>query len=231
MTKSLTSRFSRGLLLALVCVIAGILGLALGARSPAAAASPVSLPPQSDEKSIEISERPDELVEFRTLRLNDVEIAPNRKFSASALAAKSGGQVVDWIQNLQFSLRNRTDKRITYIGFELQFPDTGATGPLMVYREFGIGIHPNAGTPAGAVLRNDVPLSLGPGETATAILSADRLRRIKHFIGLRNFQLADLSRVVVKVLNVFFDDGVMWSTGHYYKPNIAAPGGYERIDR
>jgi hypothetical protein len=97
---------------------------------------------------IEVSERPDELIEFGNLRVKDVQITSSRKFNAATVAVKSGRQIEDWLENLEFSIRNKSDKQITYIQFELQFPDTGVTGPLMVYREFGIGVHPqSAGIP------------------------------------------------------------------------------------
>jgi hypothetical protein len=227
------NRTNGTLVLLAICVASAMLGFLLGGLKPVSAkASGPLLPRQSDEKLIEISERTDELVEFGNLRLKDVTIAPSRKFSAASLAVKGGGEVGDWLENLEFTLRNKTDKQITYIQFELQLPDTEASGPLMVYREFGIGIHPKAvGTLRGGALRNDEPLALKPGDTAIARLSADHLQRIKRFIALRNFQLADINKVVVKILGVFFDDGLMWSSGHYYRGNSTAPGSYERIDQ
>jgi hypothetical protein len=228
-----SSRIKEAMILTAACVISGILGVVLGSsqRVTAGASRPL-LSQLSDEKLIEISERPDELVEFGNLRVKNVQIAPSRKFSAASLAAKSGRQSEDWLENLEFSVRNKSDKQITYIQFELQFPDTGATGPLMVYREFGIGVHPKSGDILrGGASRNDKPLVLDPGDTTTVTLSAEHLQRIKHFIGLRNLQLTDISKVVVKVLGVFFDDGLMWATGHYYRANPDAPGGYKRIDQ
>jgi hypothetical protein len=216
-----------------VCVGAIVLGFALGnSRNIAVKAAAPLVVRQSDEKSIQISQRSDELLEFGNLSVKHVKLSPSGTFNASSLAAKSERQVEDWIENLEFTLRSKADKQITYIQFELQFPDTEVNGPLMVYREFGLGVHPQSGGELrGGALRYGKPLALSPGDTAIATLSDDHLQRIKHFIGLRNFQLNDMHRVVVKILSVTFDDGLMWSSGHFYRPNPGTPGGYERINR
>lgn len=172
---------------------------------------------QSDEKRIEISQRSDELLEFGNLSVKNVKISPNQKFSATSLAASGGGSVGDWLENFEFSLRNKSDKQITYVVFELQFPETEVNGPLMVYRELRIGIPPKESLDP---TRSDAePLALNVGDTTRVVLSAKHLQRIKEFILLRNFQLSEMNRVVVKILSVFFNDGMKWESGLYYRPN------------
>jgi hypothetical protein len=228
-----THRTSNTLMLLAICIGSAMLGLASGNRKTVtvtATPSPFSVR-QSDQKSIVISARPDELLEFGNVNVKNVKITPNRKFSLKSLAVKDGEQVDDWLENLEFSLKNTSDKHITYIQFEIQFPDTEVNGPLMVYREFGIGVDPEAGSRSrGGALRNDRPLDLEPGTTTIATLSTAHLERIKHFIGLRNFQLTNINTVVVKILGVYVDDGLMWSSGHYYRLNPGSRGGYERVN-
>jgi hypothetical protein len=91
--------------------------------------------------------------------------------------------------------------------------------PLVIRPEF-----------AGAV-RNEERIALEDGDTIRISLSADLIRRIKEFIQMRNLTLADINNVVIKVLGVYFDNGLMWATGHYYRRNPAAQGRYERIDQ
>ncbi|MGA9772434.1 MAG: hypothetical protein WBV94_25600 [Blastocatellia bacterium] len=222
-----THRINQTVLLLAVCAISAMFGFALRDNETVAAKSyPPILLQQSDEKVIETYERDDDLLEFGNLSVKNTRIVPYQKFSANLLAEKGGGQAEDWLENLEFSLRNKSDKQIIYIQVELQFPDTATNGGLlMVYREFCIGIHPKS----GSTLKNIRPLALNPGATTTATLSRDHLQRIKNFVGLKNFQLTDINKVVVKILAVIFDDGVMWSSGHYFRANPAAPGGYELI--
>lgn len=216
----------------LLAVCAGsALGLLLGnGKRVTAKAPPLSVSRQSSDKLIQISQRPDEPLEFGNLSIRNAKITPGRKFNAASLAARSAAQGTDWLDNLEFNLKNRSDKQITYIVFELQFPDTEVSGPLMVYRELSTGVPSRA---SGGPLRSDdeSPLALKPGDTTTVKLSAKHLERIKHFIGLRNFRLSEMNTVVVKILVVTFDDGMKWSSGYYMKPNPNVAGGYERVNQ
>jgi hypothetical protein len=229
MARSKANRANHALVALAVCAAAAGLGLALRSnRIPAVASTftPTSQPP--DMKVIVKESRPNEPVQFGDLRVQNVEIPPGKPFSASELAHVSKGQPEDWLGGLHYSLKNTTDKRMTFILAELQFPETTTTGPLMVYNRLGIGIPPFK--PMPPEYEGNKSLSLDPGDTVTFQLSPAQLEGIKSFIGLRNFQLADLSKVTVKITYVIFDDGTKWDVGHYYKPNPSAPHGWERID-
>lgn len=228
MAKPRANRFNEAVLLIAVCAVSATLGFVLRPNKVASAkAYPPALLRQSDDKIIEINERPDELLEFSNLRVKNVKVTPGHRFSAQSIAANSNGQAEDWLENLEFRLENKSDKQITYILFELQFPDTEINGPLMVYSDWGIGIPPRQS--GNSVRSNGQPLALNPGETTTVALSDQILQRIKQFIGLRGFQLNDMNRIVVKTFYVIFNDGMKWSMGFYYKPNPGRPSGYERI--
>jgi len=182
---------------------------------------------RSDQKLIERNEFPNEPVGLANLRVKSVKISLHQKFSARSLTEKGGGQEADWIENLEFSLKNKSDKRITYISFQLQFPETEANGPRMAY-DLSIGIPPNA---PGVMLRHSTPLALSPGDSYTFTLSANELKLVKDFLGFGKFQLSDLNSVVITLVSTTFDDGTKWTLGRYYRPNPNAPGGYEPIDQ
>jgi hypothetical protein len=227
MTKFPNSGVNERVVLIVVCVVSGILGLALGGRSRATAgASPPSLPRQSDEKVIERYERPGEPFEFSDLHVRNSKIALRQTFSARSLAEKGGGQAEDWLENLEFKLKNKSDKRITFILLQLQFPETAANGPKMVYH-LHVGIHPK---PSVDELEHGKSLGVGPGDAVTFTVSAKELELIKQFLALRNFQLADLNKVLIRIVSVVFDDETKWEMDYYYRPNASAPGGFERIN-
>jgi hypothetical protein len=150
------------------------------------------------------------------------------EFSAKSAAKSSGEQEEEWLEELQLTLKNKSDKQITYIGLSIQFPETEVNGPMMVYNQLGLGIHPKA---SAERVKQSTPLVLVPGDTVTFTLSAQQLKLIKDFLALRKFQLAGLNKVAINIETVIHEDGIMWSAGHYYKPNSSAPGGYERIDQ
>jgi len=229
MARSKGNRANHALAALAVCAAAAGLGLALRSnRIPAVASSvtPTSQPP--DMKVIVKESRPNEPLEFSDLRVHNVETPSGKPFIASALPHLGKGQPEDWLDALHYTLKNTTDKRMTFILTELQFPETMSTGPLMVYNRLGIGIPPFK--PMPPEYESNKPLSLDPGDTVTFQLSPAQLEAIKGFIGLRNFRLADLSKATIKITYVIFDDGTKWDMGHYFRPNPSAPHVWERID-
>jgi hypothetical protein len=150
------------------------------------------------------------------------------EFSASSLVKETGAEQQEWLENFQVTLKNKSDKQITHILLSFQFPETGVNGPMMIFSgELSLGIHPKA---SAEQAKQQPALVLLPGNTATLRLSPQQLTSIKNFLALRKFELCELNKAVMEITNVFFDDGLMWSMGHYYKPTSKAEHGYERID-
>jgi hypothetical protein len=148
------------------------------------------------------------------------------EFSAESVAKDGGGQAEDWLENLEFTIKNKSDKQITYIGISIQFPETEVNGPIMIHNSH-IGIHPKG--PAEPV-RQSTPLAIAPGDTVGFNLSSQQLTLMKDFLALKKFQLSGLNKAVIRIETVIFEDGIMWSAGHYFRPSSSAPGGYTRID-
>jgi hypothetical protein len=98
---------------------------------------------QSVEKTITLSERDDDKVELSDLRLGETKITSGKKFNlAATLGVHAEVSEEDWLENFGLTIESKADKRITCVQFELQFPDTEASGPLMVYRDFAAGYPP-----------------------------------------------------------------------------------------
>lgn len=228
MTKLRANRIKKMVVLLAVCVGSAMMGFVLGySKVDTAQAGSSKLLQRSDEKVIERKEYPKEPLEFDNLAVKNVKITPSQKVSARSLVEHGGGQIEDWLENLEFSLKNKSDKQVRYILLQLQFPETEVNGPMMAYN-VEVGIHPNA---SGDALIYGKPLALEPGDTFAFTLSAKELKQMKDFLALRKFQLADLNKTIIPIVSVIFDDGKAWSSGRYYKPNPNAPGGYEPIDQ
>jgi hypothetical protein len=232
MTELRQRSISQPLVFLAICFGAALLGLVLGKNEAVTAQAQQSLSQRSNEqkpneKIIERTEFPNEPFRFGNLMVKSLKITASGKFSATSVA-QSGGPVDDWLEDLEFTLENTSDKRITYVDVELDFPETKGDRPMMVVNQLGIGIPPYA---SGDRLKQTTPLLLDPGQTITFTLSAQRLQMIKDFLALGNFHLTDLNRVVIRVGYLVFEDGRKWQIGRFYKPNPNAPGGYERINQ
>ncbi len=226
MQKSSLDRFKKILIVVLACILSAIFGFALRPSDVTVTASTSTLLRQSDEKVIEKKEFPNEPFQFANLKVKNTRVDLKKKFSFSSLAKQAGGEAADWIENLQFSIKNLTPKRMTYISVELDFPETINNGPMMVYNQLGIGIHPKALANSS---KSESPLALESGDTFNFTLSPHHLNIIKDFLASRNFQLVDLNQVVIRIEYVIFDDGMKWSQGEYYRLNPNAESGYELI--
>jgi hypothetical protein len=228
MAKLAASRRNEMVLLMVVCATSAMLGFALGSNKPVNAKASRPLPAaQSDEKVIEKKAVADEPIELSNLSVKKVAIAPSQKFRITTLTEKGAGHVEHWLEDLGFTIKNNSDKQITYILLELEFPETGSNGPMMV-NHVRIGIPPSASKDE---LKYYKPIAIDPGAKFEFTLSNKELNLLMDFLALRRFQLAELNKLVIKMAYVIFDDGVMWSQGDFYRPNPNARGGYERITR
>ena len=227
MSKLTTKHINETVIILGVCVISGLLGFAFGgSHKVTAGSSQPSLPRQSDEKVIERYERPGEPFEFGNLRVRNTKVQLRQKFSAKSLGESAEVNPEDWLENLEFSLRNKLDKQITFIRAQLQFPETEVSGPKMVYN-LRVGIPP---APSKNDLEYGKPLALAPANRLIFSLSAEELTKLKQFLAVRNFQLTGLNKVVIRIVSVVFEDGMKWEMDYYYRPNLSAAGGYERIN-
>jgi hypothetical protein len=240
MKKLMANRIGNLIVLMAVCIASSILGFALGGSTtiPVQASqtqlthqitSQPTLPKKSDIKMIEREKFDNELVEIEDLSVKDIKIKIGQTFSASNMTRKSGGQTDDWLENLQYSIKNTSEKQIIHLRLELSFLETMANGhPIMVYNNLLIGIDPRM---PPNVIQQSRPLSLSPGESVTFKLSPNQLKSVKEFLAFGGFQLADLNQVTLRTSTITFNDGIWWNQGNFYRPNPSAPNGFERINQ
>lgn len=227
MVKLRTSRTLQLIMLLLVCTTSGLVGFAFRGNSERT----LTIPQQSDEKVIERKEYGYEPFKFDNLSVRKVKIAPNQKLNARSLAESQGGQLEDWLEDLEFTIKNKWDKTITYLDLDLTFPETRGGRPMMVY-DLDIGIHPSA---VGDAVKYGKPLALNADETLTFNLSAERLKKIKRFLALGGFELINLNKVVIRIGYIIFEDGMKWEQGSWYKPisgeepSAGKPGQYVKL--
>jgi hypothetical protein len=185
---------------------------------------------QPDEKLIEQNRADNEPIELGSLRVKGVRVRLGHAFSASTLAGKGGGSADDWLDNLEFRLTNLSDKKVTFVRIVLLFPETADSGRMLVYDHLGVGNPPVGRQSQDSVAQVAEPFSFNPGSTITWRLSQEELDQIKQFLGLGHFQLSSLTKLLIKINYVIFDDGTKWELGHRFKPTPNGPRPWEKID-
>jgi len=180
-----------------------------------------------DEKMIDVQKFPIEPFELSEFSVKHTKFTPRQKLNIRALAESSGGEVEDWLENLEFTLKNTYDKQIVWILLAIMFPDTKAYGPQMDY-QLNLGINPKlVGTDKERMFSD--PIAIKPNEQFKFTLSSQHLRSIKKFLEFKSFLLSYLNQATIRVSIIVFDDGMWWEQGTWYKPDPDNPGKYVRV--
>lgn len=227
MARSRVRSATQILVLLIACTGSLVIGAALrNSDINSSLLGPQVVAQQSSEKQIDIKLFPKSPFEISDLEIKKVKITPGQKINTSLLAEREGETVDDWLDGLQFTIKNKWDKQITYIKIDLDFPETSSRGPMLV-GTLDVGVHPWA---TGNAKQFGKPIIIEPGEVFTYAISKSRLALNKQFLEKRGFQLANLSRAVVRISSIVFNDDTSWSEGKWFKFNRDIPNVYERIE-
>jgi hypothetical protein len=131
----------------------------------------------------------------------------------------------DWLKGLTFSVKNSSDKTITYLEIELSFPrEKSAPEDPDAHDRIIYGQYPVLPGET-ATLHPDQP-PIRPGDTVDIILKD--YEGIREFLNNTHYPLS-ISRLEVSVGDVVFDDGTKWSGGGLFRRDPHNPGGWFRI--
>lgn len=118
----------------------------------------------------------------------------------------------DWLKHLTFKVKNKSDAPITFLQVDLDFPETSATGSVMMHQLF-IGQSPDIGS-----TRNNQALRLNPNESISISLEPE-YGNIKRLIELRQPPVENINKVVIRLGEVMFEDGRRYSGGSLFRRN------------
>lgn len=126
----------------------------------------------------------------------------------------------DWLKHLTFKIKNRSDKPITFFHIDLDFPETKATGSIVMHQLL-IGQRPDFKSTL-----NKPPLYLKPNEEIEVSLEPehDAIKRltelsIKRLIELGQQPIENINRLVIRLGDVTFEDGTVFHNGNIFRRN------------
>jgi len=211
--------------LLIICAASAFVGFASRKNNtPIAAVSKSAMLQWSDEKVIDRKQFLNEPFKVADLKVKSTDIDLNEKFSAQSLAQKAGGNFEDWIDNLSFTIQNTSDKKLTYMAFSLDFPETAAIGGSMMVYTMEIGRHPQ-----DVENKKGERISLDAGDYYTVTISTNDLKKIKSFLLLKGYQLVNLNKVTIWIDYVIYDNELRWEQGYWYQPDPSNPKKYNRL--
>lgn len=119
---------------------------------------------------------------------------------------------VYWLKDLKFKIKNRSEKPVTWIGINLIFPETRATGLVMLHQLF---IGQRSDMPS--TLTSNPPLDLKPGEEKEISLEPE-FDQIRRLIKLRG-RVEDINDVELTIDEVMFADDTLYSGSNMWRRN------------
>ncbi|MGB9181766.1 MAG: hypothetical protein WCB68_21225 [Pyrinomonadaceae bacterium] len=174
--------------------------------------TPLKQEAAAQDKVVEIDNFPNSPVEIVDLHVKDMNVKLGEKFKLDN----------DWLRTIRFKLKNISDKPITHISLNLDFPETTSADPRMAYSlEFG--------QRPGARQNKSGPIFLIKGDMASVALSEAQYADLKRFVETKR-PLTTINRVLLSIPLVFFADGTVWSGGTLYRPDPTAPNKMRAVD-
>lgn len=131
----------------------------------------------------------------------------------------------DWLREVTIKVRNKSKKAITYLRLDLTFPETASTGGALFHQIFD-GRRSDV-----PFLQNNPPLLLMPNQSTEISLAAE-FDKLKRLIEPRHAPVGSINEVNVRLGEVMFEDGTLYSGGAIFKrnPDQSGPRKWLRVE-
>jgi hypothetical protein len=156
---------------------------------------------QSGEKNIKGLLQPNQPVEIN-VKVKGKAVKLNEKFEGET----------NWLRDIVLEVKNTSNKPIDFLRLDIDFPESRATGRLLLHQIF-LGRRSDV-----ASLSNKPPLRLTPGESLTIPLASE-YERISRLIRVRYVSVETMNEINIALGEAMFDDGTLWSGGDIFMRN------------
>ncbi|HWG59765.1 MAG TPA: hypothetical protein VN661_12020 [Candidatus Acidoferrales bacterium] len=137
----------------------------------------------------------------------------------------------DWLDGVQVKFRNMTNRTVSGVLLEIDFPDTEGPQMLQMGYQFRVGETPVRSTYMRDKTRGHViqhPALTNPPRSEVVVALKPEYPEIKRFIETRQL-IGTIRSVWIRILQVYFADGTVFN-GVYQKPDPNDPTAYIRAD-
>jgi hypothetical protein len=130
----------------------------------------------------------------------------------------------DWLRNLRFKIKNRSESPIVALRIGLAFPQamTEKSDSMLVY-VIDFGHTPNKSVPGR------LPIFLIQNDILTFEMTEKQLTQIDQFLAKRGFSSGQMTNVELRMMEVYFANGLAWIGGSMMEPDRTTPGRYNRV--
>lgn len=145
---------------------------------------------------------PNEPIEIGDIKFKSKVVKFDEKFDADDT----------WLKDITFKVKNKGKKPITYLRLDFTFPETASTGPVMLHQLY---LGRRFDSPS---MNNREPLRLLPNQSSEVSLESG-FEGIKSLVESREPSIGKISKIIVRVGEVMFDDDTLYSGGATFKRN------------
>ena len=163
-----------------------------------------SQPGQQKEKVV--SKHPAPLNE--PIEIIDVSVNTKAVKLGEGFEAETG-----WLKGVTFKVKNRSEKAITALTIDFDFPETKESAGAIMMHPLFLGQRPDF---KSSIYRP--PLHLQPNETIEISLEKE-YAGIKTLIELKHPSVDVINKLVIRVGDMMFEDGTLYSGGFFYRRN------------
>jgi hypothetical protein len=162
--------------------------------------------------------RPSDSDPFEILDINreGAKIKPYMQF-------EGGG---DWLRNLRFKIKNRSESPIVAMRIGLGFPEASrnkSEGLMTYVIDFGHKPY------SRVEVSKREPIFLIQNDTLSFELTEEHLTLLNQFLAHRGFSCEQMTNVQLDMMEVYFANGLAWIYGSMMEPDRTNPGRYTRI--
>jgi hypothetical protein len=137
-----------------------------------------------------------EPIEITDIKVNGQSVSLNKAFSADD----------DWLRNLVMSVRNKSDKVISYASINLRFPRPPSSQEVPAIHDMSYG---NSALTTRQPSPQDPVVGISPGEIVEIRLSNQQFVALRDFLSAIKYS-SSIERIDLGVGHIIFADDTMW---------------------
>ena len=154
----------------------------------------------------------DEPVRIRAVKVKGMKVFHRQKFLADD----------DWLRGLTVTIKNKTEKTITFAAIDIQFPrPSGSEGPTAIHTiEYG-----NRALLTRRAEADERSSGIAPGQTVDLSLTPHDLNGIGFLLSATGYR-SGAEKLQLSVGHVIFEDDTMWYAGSHAQRDPNVPGSW-----
>lgn len=119
----------------------------------------------------------------------------------------------DWLKYVVFKVKNKSDRAITFLQIDLDFPETKLTAGAIMMHQLFFGQRSDF-----KFTLNNPPLYVKPNETIEISLEKE-YDKIKALIEIKESSVENINKLTIRTSEIVFEGGTLYAGGMFFRRN------------